>query len=336
MTFNDLAKAQQRERANYVVAAAGKFGLSELIVEKDFWVVWILERLFEFSSILGPFTFKGGTSLSKGFRAIERFSEDVDISINRATLGFVNDDYFYDAASTNERKRRVRNIRETVHKYVEETIRPMLSSVIARELENDRTWTLESSEPGTIRFRYPGSEGNRAGYVRPDVLIEFGHADTWPAEDVTIRPYIAEAIESVSAAVKVRVLDPRRTFWEKATLVHEIANRDASLSFPKRNTRHYYDLAMLGRSAIGDAALQDVQLLATVVKFKETFFASIRARYDLAKPGTFRLMFPDFRSSEIESDYAEMLPMFFGRPPSFGDLCDDIRKLEARINAMTG
>lgn len=86
MNFRDLARTALAERSNYTVAAADKLGVSELIVEKDFWVVWILERLFALSPKLGPFTFKGGTSLSKGFKAIERFSEDIDISIERATL----------------------------------------------------------------------------------------------------------------------------------------------------------------------------------------------------------------------------------------------------------
>ncbi len=91
---------------------------------------------------------------------------------------------------------------------------------------------LEGSDPGSLRFRYPTIQQGQIGYVKPNVTIEFGHADTWPAQDIEIRPYVAEAIQAVTGSVKVRVLDPQRTFWEKATVLHEIAHRDSTLPFP--------------------------------------------------------------------------------------------------------
>lgn len=237
MNFRDLARTALAERSNYTVAAADKLGVSELIIEKDFWVVWILERLFALSPKLGPFTFKGGTSLSKGFKAIERFSEDIDISIERATLGFGDDAYFYDAGSTNETKRRVLEVREQVRSYSSERILPELHAAIAAELHSEDGWRLDRGDPGSLRFRYPTGQRGAIGYVRPDVLIEFGHADMWPARDIEIQPYIVDALEPVTGTVRVRVLDPQRTFWEKATLLHEIAHRDSSLPFPLRHSR---------------------------------------------------------------------------------------------------
>lgn len=333
MIFRDLARAPLAERSNYTVAAAGELGVSELVIEKDFWVVWILERLFAQSAKLGPFTFKGGTSLSKGFKAIERFSEDIDISIDRATLGFGDDAYFYDAGSNKEAKRRVLEIREKVRTYSLETILPKLHTAIATELQSEQGWVLEGGDPGSLRFRYPTTQRGEIGYIKPDVLIEFGSADTWPAQAIEIQPYIVDALEAVTGTIRVRVLDPQRTFWEKATLLHEIAHRDESLPFPARHSRHYYDLALLARSEIGDAAIANMPLLFAVARFKSVFFASTRARYDLAKPGTLRLMFPDFRRDAVASDYEQMQPMLFGDVPSFDEVCKRIVDLETRINA---
>ncbi len=153
MIFQDLARLTLSERSEYIVEAATSFGVSELIIEKDFWVVWLLEHLFALSAQLGPFTFKGGTSLSKGYSAIERFSEDIDVSISRATLGFGDDAYFYEAGSAKETKRRIEEIRDKVRSYATGALLPALRARISSELAAG--WTLEGGEPGSLRFRYP-------------------------------------------------------------------------------------------------------------------------------------------------------------------------------------
>lgn len=191
MRFQDVLRLSLRERSDYIVAAATSLGISELVVEKDLWVVWMLEQLFALSPELGPFTFKGGTSLSKGFNAIQRFSEDIDISIDRARLGYADDGYFYNAGSGKETRRRVEEIRGTVRAYTMDNILPALRTRISQELGDD--WALDADTEGTLRFRYPTAQRGEIGYVRPDVLIEFGHADAWPALDVAIAPYVAES-----------------------------------------------------------------------------------------------------------------------------------------------
>ncbi len=332
MIFRDLALGSLRERSDYVTAAATALGLSELIVEKDFWAVWLLERLFSLSAELGPFTFKGGTSLSKGFRLIERFSEDIDVSISRTTLGFPNDAYFYETGSKAESKRRVEDIRGKVATYTADTILPRLRADLAEHLHGTKGWSLDVGEPGALRFRYPTRQSGVIGYVWPDVLIEFGHADSWPALDIEIQPYVVDALPVVTGRVPVRVLDPQRTFWEKATALHEVAHRDASIGFPSRFSRHYYDVALLGDSETARAAIANVALLEAVARFKAVFFASARARYDLAKPGSLRLMFPGFRRADVERDYERMQPMLFGAVPSFDEVCARITEIEKTIN----
>jgi len=333
LRFQDIAHITTPERTDYISTAATNLGLSELIVEKDFWVVWLLEHIFALSVQLGPFTFKGGTSLSKGFKAIRRFSEDIDLSISRATLGFPDDSYFYAAGTRNETKERVKQIREAVRSYTADALEPALRARVAAEPLNG--WALSGDPSGGLRFQYPTAQRGSIGYVLPDVLLEFGHADAWPAHDIDIQPYVAEAIESVTGSVSVHVLDPRRTFWEKATILHELAHREEHVAFPPRYSRHYYDLALLSPSDIAAAAIQDPGLLEAVANFKDVFFYSKRARYDLAKPGTLRLMFPPFRRETVAADYEQMKPMLFGDVPSFDDICDSIAALEARINSRT-
>lgn len=329
MNFQDVVRMSVAERSDYVVTAATKLGMSELIVEKDLWVVWMLEQLFALSPQLGPFTFKGGTSLSKGFNAIQRFSEDIDISIDRAKLGYSDDAYFYSAGSGKETRRRVEEIRGTVRAYTMDNILPALRTRISQELSDD--WALDIDAEDSLGFRYPTAQRGEIGYVRPDVLIEFGHADSWPAQDVAVVPYL-ECLDAVSGSINVRVLDPQRTFWEKATILHEIAHRDEAIGFPPRYSRHYYDLAVLSRSDIGARAVRKADLLAAVAKFKNVFFYSGRARYDLAKPGTLRLTFPAYRRETIAADYAQMQPMLFGDVLSFDEVCQRITKLETQIN----
>jgi hypothetical protein len=325
--FQDLALLTVDERSDYIRTAAAESGISELIVEKDFWVVWLLEQLFALSPTVGPFTFKGGTSLSKGFSAIQRFSEDIDISIGRATLGFPDEKYFYETPSANETKRRVEQIRDVVRQYTFKSLLPALRDQLAGKIQG--AWSLESGDPGSLRFLYPTKQIGAIGYIRPDVLIEFGHADSWPATDVTISPYLVEALEPVTGSISVRVLDPQRTFWEKATILHEIAHRDELIP---RYSRHYYDLARLDRTDIGTSAVQNTALLKAVVRFKSVFFASNRARYDLAKPGSLRLIPPAFRRKAIADDYAQMSSMIFGAIPTLDELIQGLADLEARIN----
>ena len=330
MKFRELVRMTVAERSNYITVAATALGISELVVEKDLWVVWTLEQVFALSAEFGPFTFKGGTSLSKGFNAIQRFSEDIDISIRRATLGFPDDAYFYEALSGKEARCRVDQIRDTVRAYAIDRLMPALCDRIAGELRDG--WDLDVDNAGGLRFSYPTGQHGMLGYIRPDVVIEFGHADAWPARDIAIKPYVTEAISTVTGSVNVHVLDPHRTFWEKATILHEIAHRDETLPFPDRYSRHYYDLTRLGRSDIGESAIKNTDLLAAVARFKSVFFASNRARYDLAMPGTLRLLPPSFRLDAVVVDYEQMLPMLFGDILTIDDIFEQLTSLERQIN----
>lgn len=135
--------------------------------------------------------------------------------------------------------------------------------------------------------------------------------------------------------IEIPVLSIERTFWEKASILHAEAHRPLEKMIPDRYSRHYADLAALAQTEIGKNALQRDDLRARVVAHKQVFFPAIWARTDTAVPGTFRLMPQKERSEILARDYAEMRDMFFGESPTWNDILDVLKNLEARINSTS-
>lgn len=126
----------------------------------------------------------------------------------------------------------------------------------------------------------------------------------------------------------------KRTFWEKATILHAEYHRVIDKPLPPRYSRHYYDVAMLGEGRIKADALADPDLLAQVVRHKSTFYPSGWARYDLTTPGTLRIVPPEHRFLALRQDYREMAVMIFGKAPSFDLLLQQLANLEIEINGL--
>jgi hypothetical protein len=309
------------------------------IIEKDFWVCWTLRRMFEVMQFRPHLIFKGGTSLSKVYRAIERFSEDVDLSLSRRDLGFADDKDPEQAGISNKEARRrlealVAQCREAVHDRLVPQLRRDFATVLGAA-----GWSvdLDADDPQTVIFAYPPSELSRGlAYVRSSIRLEMGaRSDDWPAEDAVVTPYAAEVFPDVFAAptCRVRTLLAERTFWEKATLLHAEAHRPPSKPARERLSRHYYDLYRLALQAAGQRALEQPELLARVVTHKSFFFAQSWANYETARPGTFRLVPPESRQAELRRDYGDMEAMIFGEAPAWDDIIQGLQQLEDRINA---
>ena len=319
-------------------AARSQFG-SATIIEKDFWVCWVLQRIFSSQTLPGPL-FKGGTSLSKVYKVIERFSEDVDIVLDRHALGFTGDQDPSNIAGTNKRNRKLDELAGKCSETVQATVRDELQSSF-RSILRDADWKL-SEDPAdadrqSLLFAYPlGLEPNLYGlgaYIRPVVRLEFGcRGDVWPSEQRSIQPYIADVLPGLleQPAAEVHVLRPERTFWEKATLLHAVFH---SGKMARRLSRHHYDLSRLYRHDYGQAALKDIGLLASVVEHKKIFFREAAARYDLARPGSLRVCPPDTHLAQLRSDYRDMREMFFGEAPPFDQVIADLKDLEDRLNS---
>lgn len=341
-----VARLPAGDRAALFGETGAGRGVADTIIEKDFWVCWCLKRIFGLpKGTTATLVFKGGTSLSKAFGAIRRFSEDIDLSFNRAELGYTGDrDPEKEAISKKQAARLIDALVGDVTRHIAEKLVPALRAAIVEQLGepvNDE-WSLEidASDAQTVNFHYPtalpAAEYEGMAYITPRVKLELGaRGDPWPTEVKIIRPYAADDYSDFfeDPDTSVIVLSAQRTFWEKATALHAEAHRPAESPTPQYFSRHYYDLAMLLDTDEGKAAATDFDLLAQVAQHKATFFRSGWASYDTAKTGSLRLMPDEARIKDLRADYRAMAPMMFDEnSPSFDNLLAKIAALQEAIN----
>jgi hypothetical protein len=310
------------------------------LIEKDFWVCWLLRRLFLLDQEV-PMIFKGGTSISKAYRIIRRFSEDIDLSLDREVLGY--GDVELDAASSKKAfKKLLEELRTTCNEYITGPLLEALTSDIGNVLGasrsgDDLVWELTPSvDRESLVFTYPQTAVTlrRGEYVAPAVRLEFGaRADHWPAEDRPVSAYAAEAFPDVFevSTFSVWTLKVGRTFWEKATILHALANGGPEKVTP-RMARHYYDLVLLADAKESSHSVDDTALLKEVALHKARFFPASWASYETARVGSLRLAPPPDLREIIEKDYNDMAELFMDEPPSFARLVERLGDLESSIN----
>jgi len=308
------------------IETAAGLGTTPAVIEKDFWVTWVLGRLFQNPELARLLMFKGGTSLSKAYRLIERFSEDIDLILDWRVLS--GEDPLA-ARSRSSQERLNEEINEQAQAFIGGELLHHASQAVGDMCRCD----IDLTDPHVINARYPAAFSDR--YLRPEVRLEIGPLASWlPYEERIIRSYAAEAFPHVFERTEcpVRVITAERTFWEKATILHHEAHRPSGNPQPPRYSRHYYDVAKMAESPVKDAALADVALLANVVEFKERFYPRGWARYDLAKPGTFRLVPEGHVLVAVRADYRSMANMIFGNIPKFDDIMTILKGLQDEIN----
>jgi hypothetical protein len=325
-----------RERTELLDAVAQKTGLPSVILEKDYWVCRTLAILFALPDLGDHLVFKGGTSLSKVFGLIDRFSEDVDVSFHRDYLGF-GPEHDPEQVAGKEQRRRLDALREACITQIRDVLLPAMKVELERQMIQESAWALDldPNDPQTILFHYPRANPKTLPYIQPSVRIELGaRSDHWPRENREIQSLIGEALNQPIGQATVQALAAERTFWEKATLLHAEAHREPTSEMPARYARHYHDLARLSVSPITDRALADTELRKRVVAHKSVYFRSAWARYDLAEPKTFRLVPPAERHAALEKDDASMREMFFSPPPPVNEVLDLLADLENRIRQL--
>jgi DNA ligase (NAD+) len=342
-----IATQPAKDRRALFVETAARMGIaSAVIAEKDFWTCFALRRLFEID-FRPSLLFKGGTSLSKAFGLIDRFSEDIDLTLNRGELGFAMADDPLEIAAPKARARRIEALAEAGVRSVRERLEPALRASCIEVLGLEG-WALELAlrDDGQVdlHFRYPhclpSEEYGGLSYIRPYIRMEIGaRSDQEPARIASVRSYVAEQFPALFARpdTEVRVLAPERTFWEKATILHAENGRPAKEGGePPRQwrelSRHAYDIAMMSRRGVADSAVARLDLLAAVARHKEAFYGAKWARYPEAAPGSLRLVPGAMLERALRRDYAAMSDMFFGETLSFEDILRELTGLESRIN----
>lgn len=326
--MESVARFPDRERKDLFSETASQRGMTPAVVEKDFWVTWTLGKIFSNSDLSSVLKFKGGTSLSKVYNLIDRFSEDIDMILNWEVL-----------TGEDPQAQRTKSKQEKLNKEIDELGRVYIVEVLLQKISESVGpvchCEVDSADHNVLNLHYPKAFSDK--YIRPEILLEIGPLASWlPFEKHLIRPYAAEVFPGLfeKPECQVQVIKAERTFWEKATILHHEANRPEGNPQPSRNSRHYYDLAKMALASVKESALADVASLSSVVEFKKRFYYRSWARYDLARPGTFKLVPEGHVLESVRHDYKAMRSMIYGDYPDFENLLGVLRSLECEINAL--
>lgn len=327
-----IAQLPADERQVLFKNTADKKGMNPAIVEKDFWVCIVLDHLFHNCKWKDDFAFKGGTSLSKAYKLIKRFSEDIDLILDWRILEYGIDEPWEDRSNTKQQKF-IADSRDRLFSFLKESFVGVLKQELQDALGQPIKVEIDENDDGIVNFVYPSI------YTDPAILqvirLELGALASWtPTQVAEITPYVAEEYPRIFEKKSTSVLTTtaERSFWEKATILHQEAFRPESSLIPARYSRHYYDLYCMAETDIKERAIAQPDLLEEVARFKDKFYPRKWARYDLAKIGTLRLTPAKHSLERLRNDYTSMRDMIFGDYPSFDEIISGIQKLEGEIN----
>lgn len=337
--MDDFARRPAADRRVYIEEVANRRDLTPIIVEKDFWVCWTLRRLTVTDDLKNHVTFKGGTSLSKAYGIIERFSEDIDLTI-RGSAPMIDKvrSPMQEGIGSKERERRTKALKGAAQQYVAEIAMPLLARAVEVALGTRDGWSVEpdpdDKDRQTLLFNYPrtSDSGDEVGYIKPRIKLEYGaRGDPEPFEPRSLVPYLAEEFpdELPDSETPVETLSVTRTFWEKATILHALHHNG---KLRDGMSRHYYDLLMLDRAGITGEAIGRADLLKSVVRNKSLMFSDNSASYGTAVLGQLRLSPSEAFVDRLRSDYTAMADMFMSTPPAFKDLLTGLAALEMKLN----
>lgn len=347
--FITFLSAAAEDRRDAFLGAARRLGTAEQNVEKDFWVCWTLDTLFNGTDANGPrLLFKGGTSLSKAFGLISRFSEDIDITIFRDDLGQGASVEELEALSGKKRRKRLDAIKAASQTYVNEPMRTQVAGQLrdvlraaglpltAGRIELDP----DDQDQQSLLIWYPKVTSADDGYVRPAVKIESGAKSALdPNRPAVIRPYVADDVAGMDLNVaNVTTVVAERTFWDKTVILHGLRQwfekRGVLRGGGQRISRHYYDLYRLLESDAGRNAARDLDLAIDCVRHARMFFNSPDLNLATAAPGSFTLSPNRDMAADLARDYTAMVGMIFGQAPPFGEILERVATFEADVNAI--
>ena len=344
--FIDIIAAAPGERRDLFLGAARRLGTTEQNIEKDFWVCWTLDALFTGAPVDRPgLLFKGGTSLSKAFGLIERFSEDIDITIFRADLGYPAEVEELERLSRKQRGKRLDAIKKACQRYVHAQLLTGIQAVIdetaraAGFSESQLRAAPDDEDPDrqTLLVWYPtATPADR--YVRQAIKIEAGAKSALdPCLEVSVRPYLASDIERLNLDVAhITAVAPERTFWDKVIIIHGqrfwFERRGSLQNLGQRVSRHYYDVYRLLQSDVGQAALHDKKLAHDCARHARVFFSRPDLGLDCALPGTFALTPASGMLPALRRDFTRMSGMIMGPVPTFEEVIAKLTEFERVVN----
>lgn len=332
--FFDLSQDDRREALEY---ARAKTGRPTHLLEKDLWVVWTLRALFE-SPLSADLTFKGGTSLSKAYKIINRFSEDIDLTYDiRKLIPDLIGDGGDLPASRSQAGRWTQAVRHRLPDWIKANVQPVIDASLAHERLDARI-ELAGQENDKLLLHYPAL-ARGTGYVPPVVALEFGGRAT--GEPHQVLPVVCDMdghLPDVSFPTATPlVMSVARTFWEKATAAHVYCAQGRIRG--ERYARHWHDLAAIARSPYFASIVADHAVAAAVARHKSCFFIEKDAEgavidYATATQGHLRIVPEGQARKALAEDYAAMSAdeVMVGDALSFDQLMPACAEVAARVN----
>ena len=329
----EIAKLPAQEREILFQNTAARMGMNAAIIEKDFWVCLTLDYLFHRCRWQKSFAFKGGTCLSKVYRLIDRFSEDIDLILDWRTVGYGYSEPWKQRSNT-QQQRFIYDSSNRVAAFLKNEFLPVFAADLTGCIGRPVSVYIDDDDPETVKFGYPRAYEDPS--ILQEIRLETGTLAAWtPSRPAEIHPYAADYYPGVfhQASTQILTTTAERTFWEKATILHQEAHRPETSRIPDRYSRHYYDLYCMAHKGVLEKALAQKDLLAQVAEFKRTFYPRRWARYEYAGIGTLKLVPAAHSLERLRSDYAMMQSMIYGNCPDFDEMMQFITDLESRINA---
>ena len=330
MKKNDYFGLTIVQQRTILEQTAIKQGLPKQAIEKDLWVTSILQILFSLPCAEN-LVFKGGTSLSKVWRLISRFSEDIDLAIDRAVFELEGD----------LTKRQVKKLRKASSLFVRDTLCQQLVEAVNQtslkdlcqiEPEPDGEGDATYPEPRSIFIRYKSVCDDKLDYIPPVVKVETGARSLLePYEETTITSMVEEALPSISTTISdimVKTAIAEKTFLEKSFLLHELFSVNRKVEALRRS-RHIYDLHMMMKQGIADKAVPNEELWQTIHHHRSTLTSMSGVDYSMDIRKNIQLIPPKESLSEWKKDYIEMSSaMIYGEKPVFAELLESMNWLE--------
>lgn len=324
--MKDWIHKKEIERLDLLRLVSGKANLPDFMIEKDWWVTTALKAIFT-CDLHKHFAFKGGTSLSKSWNLLNRFSEDIDIVIDKSLFGVTDDQEL----GRSQREK----LRDAAHAFVMKKVQPILHARMLTIGVPESTFKIYAEEskssdqdPTIILLDYSSLTAIKNDYTKSQVKIEIGvRAMMEPYETRPVSSLLSQYLD-MNETVGVSTVLPQRTFWEKSFLLHELFQKPLDKMEIARMSRHWYDLHYLAKAGFAEKAIQDKALYEAIRNHRKAFTKVPGVDYDTLSPTSFGLFPPKAKDVDWGNDYKKMIESYIYRDaPSLEDLIDSIREI---------
>lgn len=325
------------ERGGILSTMSADIGFPQDVLEKDVWVCWALDKLFSMPD-KPDMAFKGGTSLSKAYGLIDRFSEDIDVTVDLFTDEDID---LTEQVNRSQAKKRRKTLEGKLKEYRDQTLVPYFQEALWQSLGDTGDYEVTTTSDGGqetedhLYIHYPSavsSDGSSA--VKRRIQFDLGARNfTEPNSTIEIATYLSEYVDTLEfPSAAVEVLDPVRTFWEKVTHIHSMCQMNAPRRKSENQSRHWYDVAQIYKHAIGEAAISDKSMMESVVNYKKTYRYDRGANYDLCLEKSWTLVPSERYLPALLNDYNSMSGYFLRNQPSFAYVMITITELQNKLN----